>query len=147
MIVPQAQASLGHSLLLLFTSTPRDLQNIIQQIVLSFSVLCKILNTCIDRLRADQLDAFKLASAPLPALLRDVKIVATTKRLFKILFNSMRMISGPQLVLGVEKQMASKLMMVMGKNRPLYANISTYKHLSTIFCQYRVYNTYCNTLS
>ena len=40
-IVPQAQASLGHSLLLLFTSTPRGLQNIIQQIVLSFSVLCK----------------------------------------------------------------------------------------------------------
>ena len=31
---------------------------------------------CIDRLRADQLDAFRLAGAPLPALLRDVKIVA-----------------------------------------------------------------------
>jgi len=33
----------------------------------------------------------------------------------------MRIISGPQLVLGVEKQIASKLMMVMGKNRLLYA--------------------------
>jgi hypothetical protein len=63
----------------------------------------------------------KLASAPLPALLRDVKIVANTKRPFMILSNSMRMISGPQLVFGVEKQMASKLMMVMGENKPLYA--------------------------
>jgi hypothetical protein len=88
---------------------------------LSFSVLCHILNKCIDRLRADQLDTFKLASAPLPALLRDVKIVANNKRPFKILLNSMRMISGPQFVFGVEKQMTSKLMMVMGKNRPLYA--------------------------
>jgi hypothetical protein len=42
--------------------------------------LCKILNKCIDRLRADQLDALKLASAPLPALLRDVKIVANNKK-------------------------------------------------------------------
>jgi hypothetical protein len=111
---------------------------------LSFSVLCKILNKCFDRLRADQLDAFKLASAPHPALLRDVKIVANNKRPFNIPLNSMRIISGPQLVLGVEKQMASKPMMVMGKNRPLYAQ---YKHLSTIFCQYIIYNTCYNTLS
>ena len=34
---------------------------------------------CINRLRADQLDIFKLASAPLPALLRDVKIVDNHK--------------------------------------------------------------------
>jgi hypothetical protein len=40
---------------------------------------------CINRLRADQLDIFELASAPLPAfaplpaLLRDVKIVANNK--------------------------------------------------------------------
>jgi hypothetical protein len=47
---------------------------------LSFSLLCKILNKCIDKLKADQLDAFKLASAPLPALLRDVKIVANNKK-------------------------------------------------------------------
>jgi hypothetical protein len=83
--------------------------------------LFKILNKCIDRLRADQLDTFKLASAPFPALLRDVKIVASTKRPFRILSNSMRMISCPKLVLEVEKQMASKLMMVMRKNKPLYA--------------------------
>jgi len=31
-------------------------------------------------LRADQLDVFKLASALLPALLRDVKIVANNKK-------------------------------------------------------------------
>ena len=35
---------------------------------------------CINRLRADQLYIFKLASAPLPALLRDVKIVANNKK-------------------------------------------------------------------
>jgi len=40
-----------------------------------------------------------------------------------MLLRSMRIVSGPKLVLRVEKQMVSKLMMVikrMGKNRPLY---------------------------
>ena len=37
-IVPQAQAAWGHSLLLLFTSTPRNFQKTIQQIILSFYV-------------------------------------------------------------------------------------------------------------
>jgi hypothetical protein len=35
---------------------------------------------CINRLRADQLDAFRLASALLPALLGDVKIEANNKK-------------------------------------------------------------------
>ena len=40
-----------------------------------------ILKMCINRLRADQLDIlFKPASAPLPALLRDVKIEANNQR-------------------------------------------------------------------
>lgn len=43
-------------------------------------LLCRNLNVCIDRLSADQLDTLKLASAPLPALLRDTKIVANNKK-------------------------------------------------------------------
>jgi hypothetical protein len=35
---------------------------------------------CINRLRADQLDSIRLANASLPALLRDVKIVANNKK-------------------------------------------------------------------
>ena len=79
---------------------------------------------CIDRLRADQLDAFRLTGAPLPALLMDVKIVANSKkRLYQKLLSSMRIKCGSQLVLRVEKQMVYKLMMMMKtmhKNRPLY---------------------------
>jgi hypothetical protein len=59
---------------------------------------------CIDRLRADQLDAFRLTGAPLPALLMDVKIVANSKKwLYQELLSSMRIKCGPQLVLRVEK--------------------------------------------
>ena len=78
---------------------------------------------CIDRLRADQLDAFRLAGAPLPALLRVVKIVANNKKLYQNLLSSMRIKCGPQLVLRVEKQMVSKpimMMKAMHKNGPLY---------------------------
>ena len=35
---------------------------------------------CINSVRADQLDIFRLASAPLPVMLRDVKIVANNKK-------------------------------------------------------------------
>ena len=79
---------------------------------------------CIDRLRADQLDAFRLAGAPLPALLRDVKNLANNeKRLYQKPLSSLRIKCGPQLVLRVKKQMVSKLikmMKTMHKNRPLY---------------------------
>ena len=39
---------------------------------------------CINRLRADQLDTFRFASAPLPVLPRDVKIAVNNK---KAIFN------------------------------------------------------------
>ena len=54
---------------------------------------------CINSVRADQLDIFRFASAPLPVLLRDVKIVANNNK--KAIYNAiehMRIISGPQLV-------------------------------------------------
>ena len=49
----------------------------------------------------DQLDAFRLAGAPLPVLMNDVKAVVDKKMLSTMLFISMRMINGPQLVLSM----------------------------------------------
>jgi hypothetical protein len=64
-------------------------------------LLCRILKMCINRLRADQLDTFRLASALLPALLGDVKIVANNK---KAISNAIEQL---------EKQMIGKMIMVV----------------------------------
>src|ERR1700692_1240203 len=65
----------------------------------------------------DQLDAFRLAGAPLPVLMNDVKAVVDKKMLSTMLFISMRMINGPQLVLRMVKQRVFRLMIMKKRMR------------------------------
>jgi len=72
----------------------------------------------------DQLDAFRLADAPLHVLAKDVKAVADKEKLSTMLFISMRVINGPQLVLRMEKQRVFRLMIMKNRMRrksPVYA--------------------------
>jgi hypothetical protein len=69
-----------------------------------------------------------------------VKAVADKEKLSTMLFISMSVINGPQLVLRMEKQRVFRLMIMKNRMRRNKPNINIYKCLSTIFCQYIVHS-------